>query len=90
MVDVNKAKFRLQEIAAATGMEAKTLNARKTVLLRNGEIEPRKGKLSEYTYEEVKKLLRRPLKPGEPRGEFVTALRRQLQNDGYPIKKGGE
>ena len=83
-------KFNMKEIALATGVDEKTLMSRKTALVKAGEIESVKGKRSEYTYEEVKKLLRRPLKPGEPRGEYITALKRQLQTDGYTIKKGGD
>ena len=83
-------RFNIAEIHLATGIEVKTLQARRAALVKSGEIEAVKGKRSEYTYEEVKKLLRKPLKPGEPRGEFVTALRRQLQTDGYTIKKGGD
>jgi len=83
-------KFNMKEIALATGVDEKLLMSRKTALVKAGEIESVKGKRSEYTYEEVKKLLRRPLKPGEPRGEYITALKRQLQTDGYTIKKGGD
>lgn len=89
-MEFSRMKFNLKEVALATGMDEKALLARKTALVKAGEIETVKGKRSEFTYDEVKKLLRKPLKPGEPRGEYVTALKRQLQTDGYTIKKGGE
>ena len=87
-MDVTKAKFLMKEISMATGIDVKTLTARKAVLVKSGELETVKGKRSEFTYDEVKKLLRKPAKPGEPRTEYVTALKRQLQTDGYTIKKG--
>lgn len=90
MIEATKAKYNLKEISLATGTDEKTLQARRSALAKSGEIESVKGKRPEYTYEEVKKLLRRPLKPGEPRGEYITALKRQLQTDGYTIKKGGD
>lgn len=89
-MDFAKMRFNLAEIYMATGIDAKTLTARKNALVKAGELETVKGRRPEFTYDEVKKLLRKPYKPGEPRGEYVTALRRQLQNDGYQIKKGGE
>ena len=89
-MEFSKMKFNMKEIALATGVDEKTPMSRKTALVKAGEIESVKGKRPEYTYEEVKKLLRRPLKPGEPRGEYITALKRQLQTDGYTIKKGGD
>ena len=89
-MELSKMKFNMKEISMATGMDENTLQARKIALVKAGELETVKGKRSEFTYDEVKKLLRRPLKPGEPRGEYVTALKRQLQTDGYTIKKGGD
>lgn len=85
-MDATKLRYNMKEIAAASGIEIKTLQTRRTALAKAGEIESGKGK-TEYTYDEVKKLCRRPRKPGEPRAEYITALRQQLQTDGYQIKK---
>lgn len=89
-MDARNLKYNLAEIALASGVDPKTLQARRAALVKAGEMESVKGKRSEYTYDEVKKLLRNPRKPGEPRGEYVNALKLQLKNDGYTIAKGGE
>ena len=86
-MDATKLKYNMTEISMASGIDVKTLSARKAVLSKAGEIEVIKGK-REFTYDEVKKLLRNPRKPGEPHGEYVQALKLQLQTDGYTIKKG--
>lgn len=81
-------KYYISEIAAATGIDRKTLNARKAALVKAGELVSVKGKASEFTYEEVKMLLRERRKPGQPRPVMVNNLKRLLQNDGFQIKKG--
>lgn len=88
-MDATKVKYYLKEISLATGIDVKTLGSRRGALVKAGEIEVSKGK-HDYTYDEVLKLIRPRRKPGEPRTEYVTALKRQLQTDGYTIKKGGD
>ncbi len=81
-------KYYLSEIAQATGIDIKTLQARRAKLVKENRLQGVKGRNSEYTYEEALLLLRKPTKPGEPRAAVVDALRRKLQTDGYSIKKG--
>lgn len=85
-MDATKMKFNAAEICAATGITPKELSARRTLLIRSGEIQAVKGS-REYSYDEVRKLCRKPRKPGEQRPEYVTALKKQLQLDGYTIAK---
>lgn len=83
------ATFTLREIAAATGLNDKTLSGRVKVMRRNGELPPAEGrKHAHYTYEEVKKIIKpRNVGVNSLRPAYVDALKRKLLNDGYPIKK---
>lgn len=85
-MDATQLKYNLTEIATALGIDGATINKRKAALVKAWEIEAGKGK-REYTYDEVKKLAREPRKPGQPRPQYIDALKRQLINDGFTIKK---
>ena len=86
-MDAMKLKYNAAEILAATGMDKKEFDARKSALIRSREITPQKGRSPEYTYDQVKLLCRQPRKPGEPMAEYIGALRQQLKLDGFPVGK---
>lgn len=82
--------WTLKEISEATGILDKTLSGRVRVMRKNGELPPKaEGQArTHFTYEEVKKIIK-PRKVGVNglRPAYVDALKRQLLNDGFPIKK---
>lgn len=85
-MDATKLRYNMAEISAATGIDTKTLMARKTQLMKTGEIPVSKG-YREFEYSEVMKLITRPKKKGEPRADYIQTLKRQLQTDGFTVKK---
>ena len=84
--------FTLMEIAAASGVPVKTLASRARVLREKGVLPPTKGRVTSYfTYEQTIKLVAKPTqKKTVPRQAHIDLLRRNLQNDGYRINKGGK
>ena len=76
--------YTIKEISMATGMPVQTLRGH-YYKLRDAGAMP--GGLKAFTYAQARQLLHKQARGKKPRPELVTALKRQLQNDGYTIKK---
>ncbi len=86
----NKPSYTVKEIAAATGLNDKTIACRAKRCRERGEFPPiRKREQARYTYDQVKVIITRPRKAQDVRPHVVDDLKRRLQNDGFPISKGG-
>jgi hypothetical protein len=80
--------WSIKEIARTTGILDKTLSSRARALRKKGELPPVDRRTrAMYTYEQVTKLISKPVRPMKPRQAAIDVLKRKLLNDGYPINK---
>ncbi len=88
MSEYSKPTFTVKEIAAATGINDKTISSRAKRCRERGEFPaiPKRAQ-AKYTYEQVKAIISRPRKAQDVRPAAVDALKRMLQNDGFPIAR---